>query len=290
MVFLNKYKRYFLLAGMAVCVVAIILTLRPGFKPTFVGKALSYVIGPLQRGATAAANWVGGKVRTFTEMEQLRAENETLRAQVGLLTIDNQRLQLADADNERLSALLEIDQMYAELPTMGARVVAKNPNDWFDSYHINRGTDDGLSRNMAVLGIGGLLGEIRAVYPTYSEVITIIDRRCAVAVQTVRTEDTGMLKGDMKLMSQGLCRMDYINAEAQIMPGDEVITSAYSTHFPPGILVGTVLRIEPDANGLTKHAIIQPAVQIKNVDVVSVVNQLYGDEDAVEEQPVFLED
>ncbi len=99
-----------------------------------------------------------------------------------------------------------------------------------------------------------------------------------------------MLKGDVRLMQQGLCRMEYIHADAQILPGDEIITSTHSSLFPPGVLVGTVLRIEPNPDGLTKYAVIQPAAQIDNVETVLVVTELYGDEEATFDEPVFLED
>lgn len=292
MEFLTKYKRIFLLAGMAVCVTAIILTLRPGFRPTFVGKALGFVITPLQQGATAVTRRVGGFFSMLSEMSRLQAENAALKDQISLLTIDNQRLRLADEENKKLSALLEIGQKYADLPKTGAEIIGKDPNDWYDSFHIDKGTLHGLTRNMAVLGDGGLVGVIRECYPNYAKVITLIDSRCSVAVKNVRTEDIGILKGDVKLMPQGLCRMEYINADAQIMPGDEIVTSAHSAHYPPGILVGTVLRVEPNLNGLTKYAIIQPAANIDRVETVWVVTKLYGDEnqDAVNDEPVFLED
>jgi rod shape-determining protein MreC len=141
---------------------------------------------------------------------------------------------------------------------------------------------------MAILGDFGLLGKVQEVYPNFSKVITLIDHRFAVAVKNVRTEDLGVLKGDVRLMQQGLTRVDYINATAQIMPGDEIVTGPHSSIFPPGILVGTVISVEPNPDGLTRFAIVQPAATIDRIENVLVVNRLFGDEDAVIDEPWFL--
>ncbi|MDR1664860.1 MAG: rod shape-determining protein MreC [Clostridiales bacterium] len=282
MEFLKKHKRLFLSLGMAVCLTAIIFTASPGATPTFVENALGYVIVPLQRGVSDVTGWIGGKFSTFAEMDGLREENRLLREQNSLLKIDNERLLYAEAENKRLTELLEIDQTYAALPKVGARVIGKDPTDWYNSYNIDKGSSEGLTPNMAVLGEAGLIGLVREVYPTYSKVVSIIDDRCAVAVMCERTGDWGQLFGDIDLMPQGLCRMDYIESDAQIMAGDEIVTSALSSYCPPGILVGTVLSVEPDGNGLTKHAIIEPASRIDRVEVVQVVNQLFGDEEEIE--------
>lgn len=290
MEFLKKNKKIFLGAGMLICIVAIALTLSDGYAPGFFEKTLGYVVSPFQKTATGITRWVGGGFALLTESGRLQAENAALKEENSLLKIDNQRLQLADEENKKLSALIEIDQKYADLPKIGAEIIGKDPTDWYDSFNIDKGSDDGLSKNMAVLGDGGLVGVIREVYPNYAKVISLIDHRCSVTVKNMRTDDIGIVKGDVKLMTQGLCRMEYINADAQIMPGDEVITSAHSAFFPPGILVGTVLSVEPSSNGLTKYAIIRPAANIKHIETVLVVNKLFGDENATNDEPIFLED
>jgi rod shape-determining protein MreC len=84
--------------------------------------------------------------------------------------------------------------------------------------------------------------------------------------------------------------MEYIHADAQILPGDEIITSSLSNYYPPGVRVGVVQRVESNADGLTKYAIVKPAALIDDLETVLVVTQLYGDENAADDEPVFIED
>jgi rod shape-determining protein MreC len=276
---------------MLICVTGIIFTVNPSIRPSFIENALSYTVVPIQRGITAAGRFVTDKFSGFSDTVKLVDENKRLREEINRLRTDNQRLDLLDEHNKRLSALLAVAQKYEELQTRGADIIGKDPTDWYDSFHINLGGGEGITRNMAVLGDGGgLVGVVKEVYQNHSKVVSIIDSRCSVAVSCVRTGDNCVLKGDTRLMQQGLCRMEYIHADAQILPGDEIITSSLSNYYPPGVLVGIVQRVESNADGLTKYAIVKPAAQIDDIETVLVVTKLYGDENAANDEPVFIED
>ena len=277
-----RYKRLFLLIGMGICIAAMIVTLNPDYRPSVVARSLSRVIAPLQSVSTSVASWVGARVSFLWEMNHLQHENVILREQIGRLEVENKRLQLAGEENRLLTELLYIRQRYEELPTMGARVIGHDPIGWYFSFNIDRGSNDGLARDMAVLGPGGLVGIIQQVFPTYSRVTAIIDDRFAVPVQTVRTEDQGVIRGDSTLMQRGLVRMDHIRADAHIMVGDEVITSVISDIFPPGIRVGTVVDIQPTADGLAQYAIVSPAANARRMEHVLVVNRLFIPEELSE--------
>ena len=83
-------------------------------------------------------------------------------------------------------------------------------------------------------------------------------------------------------MNSGLCRMEYIDAEAEIMEGDEIVTSHLSDVYPSGITIGRVKEIQTDANGLTKYAIIEPYVDFKHLDTVLIIG---ADKTTQEAQP-----
>ena len=270
-----RYKRVFLLIGMGICVIAMIVTLNPNYRPSVVVRTLSRVIVPLQSATSTAASWVGSRVSLLWDMSRLQQENIHLREQIGRLEVENQRLQLAGEENRMLAELLYIRQRYPELPQIGARIIGHDPNSWYFSFDIDRGSNDGFARNMVVLGPGGLVGIIHEVFPTSSRVTAIIDDRFAVPVQTVRTEDQGVVRGDSTLMQRGLVRMDHISSEAHIMIGDEVITSVISDIFPPGLRVGTIIDIQPTSDGLAQYAIVSPAADVRRLEHVLVINQLF---------------
>ena len=284
---LQRYKKWFLLLGMALCILAMVITVRPDYSPSRLAQGFSYVVTPLQSGASYATNWVSSNLEFFWEMRGLQRENAALQEEISWLQLENRRLQLAGEENLLLTELLELRQRYEALPIMGARIIAQDPSDWHTRFTIDRGTNDGFARNMAILGDGGLVGVISEVYPNRAQVTAIIDDSFSVSVQTNRTGDTGVVRGeargDLSLMQQGLLRMEYIETTASIMAGDEVFTSNISAVFPPGILVGTVVDIQPTPDGLAQVAIVRPAANVRRLENVLVVNRLFAPEYADEE-------
>ncbi|MCL2665020.1 MAG: rod shape-determining protein MreC, partial [Defluviitaleaceae bacterium] len=248
MQFIKKHKKIFLAAGMLACFAAILFTVSPAAAPTFLDVLAGYTVVPVQRMFAAAGKAVSGTFELFAHTRRIQDENAELNKKIDSLLVENRRLQLADEENERLSDLLELKRRYGELPTTGANVIGKDPSDWFDVYFIDKGSDGGIARNMAVLSGGGLAGTVSLCFPNYSMVVSLVDDRSSVTVECVRTGDIGIVKGDSMLMSQGLCVMEYISGNAQIISGDEVITSVKSAIYPPGLLVGHVIHIKPSAD------------------------------------------
>jgi len=274
---LEKYRRAFLLSGIGVCVIAIIFTISPNFGTNVLSSGLSYIVTPVQRGLNASVSWVQGHFSALANNQRLISINRELQAEINRLQFENHRLNLAAQENAILNAALNMHQQYAHLPTMGARVIGQDPNDWYRSFHIDRGANDGIEMSMAVIADGGLVGVVRYVSPTRSQFVSVLDSRFAAHVVSPRTEDVGMARGDTRLMSQGLMRIDHIEAGAQIMPGDEILTSSYSSIFPSGLLLGEVVSIHANPDGLTRHAIVRPAANLNNLEMVLIINEVFGD-------------
>ena len=182
------------------------------------------------------------------------------------------RLRRIADDSEIFAAMLNMRERYPHLPVTGARVIGQDPNDSQRGFHIDAGSNDGIAPNMAVITEGGLGGMVSRVSPARSQVISILDPRFSAAVISTRTEDTGVVSGDIRLMRLGLVRMNHISAAAAIMPGDEIMTSHHSSIFPQGLFVGTVISIHTNPDGLTRHAIIQPSAQA-TPDAVLVITK-----------------
>ena len=276
MEFLNKHKRLFLAFGIVICLSAIVVTVT-GVAPTsFLGRAFGYVVVPLQRGASSATGWISGRIDVLMRSEQILEENRALREENIRLMNENERMQNYRDENLRMHEAMRMTQRYTELSMIGTRLIGQNPNDWQSRFIIDIGTNSGIAEYMAVMGIGGLLGRIRSTGANFSLVETIMDNNFRAAARNVRTEDVGVVVGDLELAQDGLMRMNYIVAAARFMPGDEIRTSAQSV-LPPGLLIGTVVSIHPNPDGHTQHAIIQPAVDLGRIDFVLVIDQLFNE-------------
>jgi rod shape-determining protein MreC len=281
MAFLENHRRAFLLSGIGVCIVAIILTINPGIGTSIISGGLSIVVTPLQSGISSSASWAQGHFSALTNNQRLITENRELLAEINRLEFENHRLNLLAEDNTILSAALNINQQYLHLPTIGARVIAHDPNNWYRSFRIDRGSNDGIAVGMPIIAGGGLAGEVRYVNPTSSQFVSILDSRFSAAVTAPRTGDFGIAEGDTTLMQQGLLRMNIKETTTQIMPGDEILTSSESTKFPAGLLLGEVQSIHTSPDGLTRFAIIRPVATLDDLEIVHIINEVFGDGNAV---------
>ncbi len=271
MKFFNEYKKQ--LITLAVIALAFISLFTAGKKinAAFVDDALGFVVTPFQGAVASVTGWVSNSVKEIAHRNELASENEELKKRIDELEGENARLSLYEQENKKLSELLDVKQKYREYDTEGATVIAKDTGVWYDSFLIDKGETDGLESNMAVINAGGLIGRVVKTSAVYSNVYSILDSRSSVSAQSLRTGDLGVVTGDYELMEQGLCKMEYIDSDAEIMEGDEIITSNLSEVYPPGIVIGYVKEIHQDENGLTKYAVIEPKADLKHLDTVLVI-------------------
>lgn len=282
MKFFNEYKRQ--LITLAVIALAIMSFVTAGRKinAAFIDDIFGFIITPFQGAVSSVTTWFDDTVDTVIRRNELADENKKLKKHIEELEAENARLSLYEEENKKLSALLQTAQKYQEYETQGASVIGKDTGVWYDSFIINKGSFSGVKTNMAVINSGGLVGRIVDASSTYSEVYSILDVRSAVSAQSLRTGDIGVVTGDHELMVQGLCKMEYIDSDAEIMEGDEIITSGLSEFYPEGISIGYVKEIHQDENGLTKYAVIEPTVDMKHLDTLLVIMDALDNDSEVE--------
>jgi len=287
MEFLHRHKRLFLASGIIICFAAIIITITGVAPGSFLGRVFGYVVVPMQRAASSATTWVGGRFSILARSADILAENEALREENTRLLNENNRLRLQEEDNIALSAMLYMYQRYPELRKVGARMIGQNPNHWQARFTIDIGENHGVRPNMIVLGDGGLFGVIRQTGANHSQVVSIMDNSFAAAVRNTRTEDIATIWGDLELSQDGLMIIPRIDSAASFMVGDEIQTSDHGAFFPPGVHVGYVVSVHPNPDGHTQHAIVEPTANLGRLDTVLVVMELFGD---ATEADIFDED
>ena len=242
---------------------------------------------PLQQGINYIGGWLGDMKDNFSTMEQLRAENESLQEQVDALTTENNYLQEESYEYERLQELYELDQNYAEYEKTAAHVIGKDSGNWFNTFTIDKGSNDGIEVDMNVLAGSGLAGIVTEVGPTWAKVRSIIDDSTNVSGMVLSTSDTCIVSGDLSLMSSGQIAFDQMeNNDNVVSVGDQIVTSYISDKYLQGILIGSISEINVDSNNLTRSGYITPAVDFKNIQEVLVITttkaELTGENDTGE--------
>ncbi len=271
----NKYW----LAGLSLfCILLMVLSVfSDKAEGPFKGIASVTVI-PMQKGINQIGTWLGDICDNFDTLQQVRKENEKLQTKVDELITENNNLQEEKYELERLQALYKLDQNYAEYEKTGAHVIAKDSGNWFSTFTIDKGSNDGIKVDMNVMAGSGLVGIVIKTGPTWSTVRSIIDDSSNVSGMSLSTSDKCMVRGDLSLINDGKIRFEQMeNNENKVQVGDQIVTSHISPKYLQGILIGYISEITVDSNNLTRSGYITPVVDFKNLQEVFVITTTKAD-------------
>jgi rod shape-determining protein MreC len=206
-------------------------------------------------------------LRTPGDVAGLRTRNSELEIEVAQLQQEIIGLKEQIAEAEILSALLNYARTRPENRYIAADVIGKDTSPFLRSVWIGRGSDDGIITNMPVITERGLTGRIVEVNATSARVKLITDPEMAVNVLLQNSRAEGVLAPQRG----GEIWIDLIDQEADVSPGELVITSGLGGRFPPDIPVGEVISVRKRDFELFQQAVIQPAVDIENLEIVLVI-------------------
>ena len=270
---LNTFKsKHWLLIICIICVVLIGFSLRTDRVNRPFRSIVNYTIVPMQKGMNTIGVWMNDLTKNFETMQELREKNHELQAKVDDLTTKNNMLLQEKYELDRLRELFELDQKYKDYDKIGANVTASDSGNWFSSFTIDKGEQDGIEVDMNVMAGAGLVGIVTEVGPNWAKVCSIIDDTSKVSALVLSTSDKCIVSGDLTLMQDGKIRFEQLaNNDTVIEMGEQIVTSHISSKYLPGILIGYVKEIEVDANNLTRSGYITPAVDFQHLQEVLVI-------------------
>ncbi|TLY34972.1 MAG: rod shape-determining protein MreC [Nitrospirae bacterium] len=239
--------------------------------------------GPLKRIGRGLASTVGYPLRALDNLNQgvanvwngyvalghVREENLALRDDIARLQEENGRLRELSVAAGRLRELLDLQESFP-YSTIAARVIGRDPTNWYRSVIINKGQQDGLTADMGVMTPQGAVGRIIKVYDHMSVVLLIIDRNNAITGLVQRTRDEGIVEGTEK----GVAWIKYLPLMATIKVGDPVVTSGLAGGFPRGVPIGRITKTERRQAEMFLSAEIEPDADFGKLDEVLVITSL----------------
>ena len=266
-------KHLLLILG-AICLVLIVLTgTNERFRAPF-RDAASIAVVPIQKGINSIGLWLSDRLEAQKTLDELEAENRELKEQVESLSMTVTSLRQEELELKRLQELFEISEQYTSYDMVAAHVVAKDSNKWFSTFTIDKGTQQGITKDMNVIASGGLVGIVTQAGPNFSIVRSIIDDESNVSAQFEDTSELCMLKGSLSLMEQNLLEFTDVSADVMISLNSALITSHVSSKYLPGILIGYVVDYRLDANDLTQSGYIKPVVDFSDLQEVLIITKL----------------
>ena len=275
---LSLPSKYWLLIVTGICIVFIGLSLISDKAVGPLKWLADYTVIPMQKGINKAGMFLSDVTENFETLEEVKKENKKLQEQVDSLTMSNNRLQQDKYELDRLRELYKLDENYTDYEKVGAHVIGNNGSNSFSTFTIDKGSEDGIKKDMNVMAGKGLVGIVTKVNPHSAEVRSIIDDQSNVSGMVLSTSDTCIVRGDLKLMADGKLRFEQLeNNENEIKEGEQIVTSHISSKYVQGLLIGYVSEITVDENNLTRSGYITPVVDFKKLQEVLVITSTKED-------------
>ncbi len=209
----------------------------------------------------------------FLNLLKVDQENRTLTARIKELEIANKAAESVQEENRRLTLETGLSRNIA-LKGVWARVVNKNPQDWYGAFYINKGSKAGVTLNSTVIGFEngrvGLAGRVFEVYPDLSKVLLITNGVSSVICSLPGANFEGLAEG----RGTWLLKVNYIPEGSDIAEGMELVTSPGGLLFPQGLPVGRVQKVHPKESFMNFiTADVAPAITINALKEVYVVKK-----------------
>lgn len=261
-----------LLVLAAVAVAASFLVLRSSNGISVFENVVGTVFRPIESAFSSAAGGVKNFFSNWRNYDKLQREYETLEMTNEELSLKLSGVEETEQENARLKVLLDAQDAYESLDPIYAKVIARDPGQWFDTFTINRGTTHGVTEGMSVVTGAGLVGYVYEAGLTYAKVLTIIDTRSAVAVLVQRTRDNGVMRGEVTEASDSAeCYTYYLPNVNNILPGDVIVTSGTDSLYPKGLTIGEVIAVSQETSSDGSYVIVSPYVDFRHVEEVLVL-------------------
>ena len=259
------------------CISAIVATLASGVTSAPLKEAAGMIIVPFEKSIAAIGQWLTDVHSAFQDKQDLIGANKELQTTVDALTEQNNILIQDQAELTRLEQLYDLDEEYSDYPKVAARMISKDPRNWYDTFTINRGSSNGIRVDNNVIAGKGLVGIVTEVGSNWATVRAIIDDSSNVSAMTVSTDDNCVVEGDLELIDEGKLRFTQLyDLEDRVTVGERIVTSNISEKYVEGLFIGYVSDIELDTNNLTKTGTIVTPVDfqhLKDVFVITVNKQ-----------------
>ena len=254
------------------CASCIVATFASGVTTVPLQEAAGIIIVPFENSINHISSVFSGISDRMKDKEEILAENKKLQSQVDSLKEQNNKLIQDQTELVRLEQLYDLDQQYTEYPKVAARIISKDPGNWYDTFMINKGTSDGIRIDNNVIAGKGLVGIVTEVGAHWATVRSIIDDSSNVSAMTVSTQDNCVVEGDLELIDEGKLSFSQLyDQDNKVTVGERIVTSNISEKYVEGLFIGYISEISQDSNNLTKNGTIVTPVDFAHLKDVLVI-------------------
>ncbi|WP_427338976.1 rod shape-determining protein MreC [Caloranaerobacter sp. DY30410] len=273
---MKKYRSRMVVALVAIILLIIIgLTSKDRQSITSIENLTGKIVTPIQELFYTVDQKITNAIKSVTNIFKLKEENERMKAEILKLKEENRKMEdiISRAEYLKNEAIMLEKSKYTFIK---AKIIGKDPGNWFDRFVINKGRKDGIKEGSIIIKAikldediieEGLVGKVIEVGDNWSKVLAIVDEGSKVSFKVIRTQDGGILNGSIDGEMSGYL----FDSDADIVEGDKLITSGLGEVFVEGFYIGKIKKVIKKGNDLVKRILVEPAINFKKLDYVYVI-------------------
>jgi rod shape-determining protein MreC len=224
-------------------------------------------VSPLEKTIVWFQGGIAGMWHNYVYLRGVRQENRELKDEIEKLRLERVRL-IDDAEQaRRLQALLGFKEQYIS-KTIAAQVIGSSGSEQSKSVYIDKGSNDGLDKDMPVITADGVIGRVLRVYPAVSQVLLINDQTSGVGAILEQSRLQGILRGT----PAGEVILEKVMSDETVQPGEKVLTSGGDQIFPKGLPIGTVSKVTAGPE-VFLNVRVRPATNLSKLEEVLVITK-----------------
>lgn len=269
--FFSRYRNVILLAAILfVMIVGLAVQVKRGSDSESTRLIRVWAVGavtPFEKAIVWAQYGVRNTWRSYFYLRGVRQENRDLRYELERLRLEEVRLSQDAEQARRLQAMLGFKEQFIS-KTLAAQVIGFDGSELSRAVYIDKGSNDGVKRDMAVITADGVVGKVLLVYRSASQVLLVNDQTSGVGVFIESSRLQGVLRGT----PTGGVMLEKILSDETVQPGDKVLTSGGDRIFPKGLPAGVVTGVTRGTDSfLNIH--VHPAANLSKLEEVLVITE-----------------
>ncbi len=269
----NLFKNRFFITCLCI---ALVLSIVPSvFSMMGYGSLSKNIVGtvtfPVRWCVSSVVSGFEGIGAYFTSIDTLKKENEALRQEIEEMKDKVEEAVLTKDENDRLRTYLGMKKKYPSFQMEEGRVISHSSGNYMTTFTLDKGSIHGIEVNMPVITVDGIVGQVTEVGLNWCMVSTIIEMNTSAGAYIPRSGDRGIVSGDYSMRYDGVCKIEYFNADADIRVGDRVLSNGISSVYPADLEIGTVTEVGINEYNRTPEATVTPAVDFSSLEWVMII-------------------
>lgn len=271
----KKYIVIFIIALIIIIFVIFSFTLKEDRKLSKVESFFKDALVYTEKIISYPVRFISSKITDYNELKDVEEDNDVLESSLDRVSsIETENMELR-RELEKLKEELNIEYNLIDYEYLNATVVTRNVGFWYNTITIDKGTYNGIEKDMVVINSKGLIGKVIKTSTFTSDVrlITTSDTNNKISVHV--SNGIYNLYGLINSYdySDNYLEVEGISNTKDVRVGDYVYTSGLGGIFPSGILIGTVSEISTDSYDLAKIIRVTPAVDFTDINYVSILKR-----------------